>query len=152
MDMGNIDDMLSGMEGEEGEALEGASDEVSAAADNELVKLVNKVIVDAFNQGASDIHIEPYEARSAVRFRLDGTVHNVAEPHRGLHAAMLSRIKIMANLDIAEKRLPQDGRILLRLAGRPIDVRVSTLPAGHGERVVLRLLLSHLPLSCLRLP
>src|SRR6185503_14481940 len=88
----------------------------------------------------SDIDIEPYDARSAVRFRLDGTLHTVAEPHRALHAAMLSRIKIMANLDIAEKRLPQDGRISLRLAGRQVDVRVATLPTAHGERAVLRLL------------
>jgi general secretion pathway protein E len=108
--------------------------------DAPIIRMINVLLTQALRQGASDIHIEPYEARSAVRFRLDGTLHTVAEPHRGLHAAMLSRIKIMANLDIAEKRLPQDGRISLRLAGRLVDVRVATLPTGHGERAVLRIL------------
>jgi general secretion pathway protein E len=108
--------------------------------DAPIIRMINVLLTQALRQGASDIHIEPYEARSVVRFRLDGTLHTVAEPHRGLHAAMLSRIKIMANLDIAEKRLPQDGRISLRLAGRLVDVRVATLPTGYGERAVLRIL------------
>jgi len=108
--------------------------------DAPIIRMINVLLTQALRQGASDIHIEPYETRSVVRFRLDGTLQNVAEPHRALHAAMLSRIKIMANLDIAEKRLPQDGRISLRLAGRQIDVRVATLPTGFGERAVLRLL------------
>ena len=99
-----------------------------------------KYLAQAVRDNASDIHIEPFETRSVVRFRLDGTLKDIAEPHRALHAAMVSRIKVMADLDIAEKRLPQDGRIALRLAGRPVDVRVSTLPTGHGERVVMRLL------------
>ena len=105
-----------------------------------IIRMINVLLTQALRQRASDIHIEPYETRSAVRFRLDGTLQTVAEPHRGLHAAMLSRIKIMANLDIAEKRLPQDGRISLRLAGRQVDVRVATLPTGFGERAGLRLL------------
>ena len=108
--------------------------------DAPIIRMINVLLTQALRQGASDIHIEPYETRSVVRFRLDGGLQNVAEPHRALHAAMLSRIKIMANLDIAEKRLPQDGRISLRLAGRQIDVRVATLPTGFGERAVLRLL------------
>src|SRR5262245_14854926 len=108
--------------------------------DAPIIRMINVLLTQALRQGASDIHVEPYENRSVVRFRIDGTLHNVAEPHRALHAAMLSRIKIMANLDIAEKRLPQDGRISLRLAGRQIDVRVATLPTGFGERAVLRLL------------
>jgi len=108
--------------------------------DAPIIRLINVLLTQALRQGASDIHIEPYEARSMVRFRIDGTLQNVAEPHRALHAAMVSRIKVMANLDIAEKRLPQDGRISLRLAGRQIDVRVATLPTGFGERAVLRLL------------
>ena len=108
--------------------------------DAPIIRMINVLLTQALRQGASDIHIEPYETRSVVRFRLDGTLQNVAEPHRALHAAMLSRIKIMANLDIAEKRLPQDGRISLRLAGRQVDVRVATLPTGFGERAVLRLL------------
>jgi general secretion pathway protein E len=115
-------------------------DLLEAANDAPVIRMINVLLTQALRQGASDIHIEPYETRSVVRFRLDGTLHNVAEPHRGLHAAMLSRIKIMANLDIAEKRLPQDGRISLRLAGRQVDVRVATLPTGFGERAVLRLL------------
>src|SRR5687767_10193701 len=108
--------------------------------DAPIIRMINVLLTQALRQRASDIHIEPYESRSVVRFRVDGTLQNVVEPHRALHAAMLSRIKVMADLDIAEKRLPQDGRIALRLAGRPVDVRVSTLPTGHGERVVLRLL------------
>ena len=115
-------------------------DLLEAEDDAPIIRLINALLTQALRQRASDIHIEPYEARSVVRFRLDGSLHTVAEPHRALHAAMLSRIKIMANLDIAEKRLPQDGRISLRLAGRQIDVRVATLPTGHGERAVLRLL------------
>lgn len=115
-------------------------DLLDAEDDAPIIRMINVLLTQALRQGASDIHIEPYESRSVVRFRLDGALQNVAEPHRALHAAMLSRIKIMANLDIAEKRLPQDGRISLRLAGRQVDVRVATLPTGFGERAVLRLL------------
>jgi general secretion pathway protein E len=91
-------------------------------------------------EGASDIHLEIFESRALVRLRVDGALRDIVEPKRGLHPAMVSRIKVMASLDIAEKRLPQDGRIALRVAGRPIDVRVSTIPTANGERVVLRLL------------
>lgn len=108
--------------------------------DAPVIRIINALLAQAVRQNASDIHLEPFETRSVVRFRVDGTLMDVVEPHRALHAALVSRIKIMAGLDIAEKRLPQDGRITLRLAGRPVDVRVSTLPTGHGERVVLRLL------------
>jgi general secretion pathway protein E len=108
--------------------------------DAPIIRMINVLLTQALRQRASDIHIEPYEGRSVVRFRVDGTLQNVVEPHRALHAAMLSRIKVMANLDIAEKRLPQDGRISLRLAGRQVDVRVATLPTAYGERAVLRLL------------
>ncbi len=108
--------------------------------DAPIIRMINMVFMQALKQGASDIHIEPFENRSLVRFRVDGVLTDVFEPPRALHAALASRIKVMAELDIAEKRLPQDGRIALRLGGRPIDVRVSTLPTGHGERVVLRLL------------
>jgi general secretion pathway protein E len=108
--------------------------------DAPIVRMLNAMLSQAVREGASDIHVEPFETYSVVRYRVDGTLRDVVRPRRALHAALISRIKIMANLDIAEKRLPQDGRIMLRLGGRPIDVRVSTLPAGHGERVVLRLL------------
>jgi general secretion pathway protein E len=108
--------------------------------DAPLIRLINALLTQALREGASDIHIEPFEARSVVRLRIDGTLHDLIEPARALHTAIVSRVKIMAQLDIAEKRLPQDGRIALRAAGKPIDVRVSTIPTGHGERVVLRLL------------
>jgi general secretion pathway protein E len=117
-----------------------AEDLLDAENDAPVIRMINALLTQAVREGASDIHIEPFETRSVVRFRVDGTLKDVVEPHRALHAAMVSRIKIMADLDIAEKRLPQDGRITLRLAGRPVDVRVSTLPTGHGERAVLRLL------------
>ena len=108
--------------------------------DAPIIRMINAILVRALKDGASDIHFEPYEARSVTRLRIDGALRDVMEINRALHAAIVSRIKIMAQLDIAEKRLPQDGRISLRLAGKPIDVRVSTLPTGHAERVVLRLL------------
>jgi len=108
--------------------------------DAPVIRLINALLTQALREGASDIHIEPFETRSVVRLRIDGTLRDLIEPARALHAAIVSRVKIMAQLDIAEKRLPQDGRITLRVAGRPVDVRVSTIPTGHGERVVLRLL------------
>jgi general secretion pathway protein E len=117
-----------------------AEDLLDAENDAPIIRMINVLFTQALRQGASDIHIEPYEDHSVVRFRIDGHLRGVAEPHRALHAAMLSRIKIMAELDIAEKRLPQDGRISLRIAGRQVDVRVATLPTGFGERAVLRLL------------
>jgi general secretion pathway protein E len=108
--------------------------------DAPIIRMINALLTQAARDGASDIHIEPFETYSLVRFRVDGTLRDVVRPKRALHAALVSRIKIMAALDIAEKRLPQDGRITLRVGGRPVDVRVSSLPTGHGERVVLRLL------------
>ncbi|TAK37802.1 MAG: type II secretion system protein GspE, partial [Betaproteobacteria bacterium] len=108
--------------------------------DAPLIRLINALFTQALRDGASDIHIEPFETRSVVRLRIDGTLRDLIEPARALHGAIVSRVKIMAQLDIAEKRLPQDGRITLRVAGKAIDVRVSTIPTGHGERVVLRLL------------
>ncbi len=108
--------------------------------DAPIIRMINALLTQAARDGASDIHIEPFETYSTVRFRVDGTLRDVVRPKRALHAALVSRIKIMAALDIAEKRLPQDGRITLRVGGRAVDVRVSTLPTGHGERVVLRLL------------
>ncbi len=108
--------------------------------DAPIIRLINALLTEAVKENASDIHIEPFENRLLVRFRVDGMLHEVLEPKRVLAPLIAARIKIMAKLDIAEKRLPQDGRISLRVAGRPVDVRVSTLPSGHGERVVLRLL------------
>jgi general secretion pathway protein E len=108
--------------------------------DAPIIRMINALLTQASRDGASDIHVEPFEGYSIVRFRIDGTLRDIVRPRRELHAALVSRIKILAQLDIAEKRLPQDGRIALRIGGRPIDVRVSTLPTGHGERAVLRLL------------
>jgi general secretion pathway protein E len=110
------------------------------ASEAPVIRLVNVVINRAVEQRASDIHIEPFETELKVRYRIDGVLHDVETPARRLQAAIVSRIKIMAKLNIAERRLPQDGRIKLRLMGKEIDLRVSTLPTVHGESVVLRIL------------
>jgi len=120
--------------------LPAVADLLEAADDAPIIRMLNALLTQAAKDGASDIHIEPYERSSSVRFRVDGTLREVVQPNKALHAALISRLKIMAELDIAEKRLPQDGRISLRIGGRAIDVRVSTLPSSHGERAVLRLL------------
>ena len=117
-----------------------AADLLAEEAQAPVIRMINALLLQALKERASDLHFEPYEARSVVRFRVDGVLRDVIEPPRALHAALVSRLKIMASLDIAEKRLPQDGRIALKLGGRSVDVRVSTLPTGPGERVVLRLL------------
>ncbi|QHM70224.1 type II secretion system ATPase GspE [Mixta intestinalis] len=105
-----------------------------------IIRLINAMLGEAIKEGASDIHIETFERYLSIRFRIDGVLREILQPQRRLAALLVSRIKVMAKLDIAEKRIPQDGRIALRIGGRAIDVRVSTLPANHGERVVLRLL------------
>jgi general secretion pathway protein E len=105
-----------------------------------IIKLINAILTQAVRDNASDIHIEPFENRLVIRFRIDGVLREVLQSRRAVAPLVVSRIKVMSKLDIAEKRLPQDGRISLRIAGRAVDVRVSTIPAGHGERVVLRLL------------
>ncbi|HEX2495155.1 MAG TPA: type II secretion system ATPase GspE [Steroidobacter sp.] len=105
-----------------------------------IIKLINAILTQAVKDNASDIHIEPFENRLVVRFRIDGVLREVLQSRRAVAPLVVSRIKVMSKLDIAEKRLPQDGRISLRVAGRAVDVRVSTIPAGHGERIVLRLL------------
>ena len=120
--------------------LPAVEDLLEAADDAPIIRMLNALLTQAAKDGASDIHIEPYERSSSVRFRVDGSLREVVQPNRALHSALISRLKIMAELDIAEKRLPQDGRISLRIGGRAIDVRVSTLPSAHGERAVLRLL------------
>ena len=120
--------------------LPAVEDLLESANDAPIIRMLNALLTQAARENASDIHIEPYERHSSVRFRVDGALREVVQPNRALHAALISRLKIMADLDIAEKRLPQDGRISLRLGTRAIDVRVSTLPSAHGERAVLRLL------------
>jgi general secretion pathway protein E len=120
--------------------LQGPSDLLESDDDAPIIRFINAVLTEAVKDNASDVHIEPYENRLGVRFRIDGVLREILETRRALAPLVVSRIKVMSKLDIAEKRLPQDGRISLRIAGRAVDVRVSTMPSGHGERVVLRLL------------
>lgn len=108
--------------------------------DAPIIRLLNALFTEALKLNASDIHIETYEDTLTVRFRIDGVLREVVKPQRVLAPMVVSRIKVMAKLDIAEKRLPQDGRIALHIAGRNVDIRVSTLPTSHGERVVMRIL------------
>jgi general secretion pathway protein E len=110
------------------------------ASEAPVIRLVSLIITNALETRASDIHVEPFENRLIVRYRIDGVLHEIESPPRRLSAAVISRIKIMANLDIAERRLPQDGRIRLRVQGKEIDLRVSTVPTMHGESVVMRIL------------
>lgn len=132
-----------------------AEEELDLLADNEeesidalrdmaqeapVIKLVNLVITQAVERGASDIHIEPFEGELRVRYRIDGVLHDEESPPSRLHAAIISRIKIMSEMNIAERRLPQDGRIRLRVAGKKIDLRVSTVPTMYGESIVMRIL------------
>src|SRR3546814_11061215 len=106
-----------------------------------FIKFINGLLVEAIRENASDIHIESFESRLQIRFRVDGVLREVMAPPRQLAARLVSRIKVMAKLDIAEKRLPQDGRISRAFGGRKVDVRVSTIPTGqHHERVVKRIL------------
>jgi general secretion pathway protein E len=116
------------------------SDLLESEDEAPVIRLINALLTQAVKENASDIHIEPYENRLVIRFRVDGVLREVLQTKRAVAPLIVSRVKVMSRLDIAEKRLPQDGRISLRIAGRAVDVRVSTIPAGHGERVVLRLL------------
>ena len=105
-----------------------------------VIKLINALLLEAIKEGASDVHVETTEKKLVVRFRIDGVLRDVVTPQRALAPLLVSRIKVMAKLDIAEKRVPQDGRVTLRIGGHDVDARVSTIPTQHGERVVLRLL------------
>ncbi len=116
------------------------SDLLESDDDAPIIRFINAVLTEAVKDNASDVHIEPFENRLGVRFRIDGVLQDVLQTRRALAPLVVSRIKVMSKLDIAEKRLPQDGRISLKIAGRAVDVRVSTMPSGYGERVVLRLL------------
>ena len=112
----------------------------AAVDDAPVVKLINGILTDAVLRGASDIHIEPFENRLKVRYRIDGVLEEAESPPANLTAAVISRIKIMAKLNIAERRLPQDGRIDYKVGNRDLDMRVSTLPGVLGESIVLRIL------------
>jgi general secretion pathway protein E len=122
------------------EVIPEAEDLMESTDDAPIIKLINAILTEAIKDKASDIHIEPFEERLRVRFRVDGILREVLILQKALASLVVSRIKVMAKLDIAEKRLPQDGRISLKIAGHAIDLRVSTLPSGYGERVVMRLL------------
>ncbi len=141
----SFENVMRGME-DEIEVIEEQDDDtpdatlLGEAEQAPVVKLVNSLITDAVRKGASDIHIEPYEKMLRVRFRIDGTLYEMMAPPFRMKAAIISRLKIMAELDIAERRVPQDGRIKLRLLGRTIDLRVSSLPTIYGEKVVMRIL------------
>jgi general secretion pathway protein E len=134
-------------DGEDGQSLASLLDGVqktedllASGDDAPIVRLINGIIAEAIRRKASDIHIEPYENRLAIRFRVDGVLQEIISHSRRVSSPLVSRIKVMARLDIAEKRVPQDGRISLSLGGRMVDVRISTLPSRFGERVVMRLL------------
>ena len=149
---GGIADIVSEMEGAAADVeLVGGDEEAAAskvdvfelkesADEAPVVRLINMILVDAIRRGASDIHLEPYEKVFRVRFRVDGVLYEIMTPPKRLEAALTSRVKIMASLDIAERRLPQDGRIKLRFNQREIDFRVSTLPTIFGEKTVMRIL------------
>ncbi|MGI8738572.1 MAG: type II secretion system ATPase GspE [Gammaproteobacteria bacterium] len=122
------------------ESLPETEDLMEANDDAPIIRLINALLTEAIKENTSDIHIETFETTLWVRFRVDGVLREILQPPRKMATLIVSRIKVMAKLDIAEKRVPQDGRISLRVAGRAVDVRVSTLPSGYGERVVLRLL------------
>lgn len=134
-DLGNEGDLFA-----LAEELPEAEDLLENEDDAPIIKLINAMLGEAIKEGASDIHIETFEKNLNIRFRVDGVLREILKPHRKMASMLVSRIKVMAKLDIAEKRVPQDGRITLRIAGRAVDVRVSTMPSSHGERVVLRLL------------
>jgi general secretion pathway protein E len=142
---GSAADAMGGLEDEQdlanlAQEIPEPSDLLESEDEAPVIRLINALLTQAVKENASDIHIEPFENRLVIRYRVDGVLREVLQTKRALAALLVSRVKVMSRLDIAEKRLPQDGRISLRVAGRAVDVRVSTIPAGHGERVVLRLL------------
>ncbi|MGD2154909.1 MAG: ATPase, T2SS/T4P/T4SS family, partial [Gemmatimonadales bacterium] len=144
----NLQDLLKEFDEEEIEVVDEhvAEDEISVTAlqaqveEAPVVKLINGILTSAVSKGASDIHIEPYEKEIRVRFRVDGALREIMRPPLKMKAALTSRVKILADLNIAERRVPQDGRIKMRMGKRVIDFRVSTLPGIFGEKIVLRIL------------
>jgi general secretion pathway protein E len=140
----SAEQVIEGMEAESldrlASELEEPEDLLEATDEAPIIRLVNSLLFEAVKDRASDIHFEPYEKELAVRYRIDGLLYNILTPPKRFQNSITSRIKIMAALDIAEKRLPQDGRIGIKIAGRAVDIRVSVIPTAHGERLVLRLL------------
>lgn len=135
MDLADTDDLAT-----LADSAAAVDDLLDSRDDSPVIRLINALLLQAVRDGASDIHVETQEKRLIVRFRVDGVLRDIVEPKRALAPLLVSRIKVMARLDIAEKRIPQDGRVTLRVGGYDIDVRVSTIPTQHGERVVMRLL------------
>lgn len=140
-----LEDILGGFSGDEGSTTEiddttDLADMQKMAAESAVVQMVNLIFAQAVRDGASDIHIEPYEKSVNVRYRIDGMLRDLMKPPKRMHAALISRIKILGEMNIAERRLPQDGRIKLTIAGRSVDVRVSIVPTVYGERAVMRIL------------
>ncbi|NDI16512.1 MAG: type II/IV secretion system protein, partial [Verrucomicrobia bacterium] len=136
----NIDELLNELENAPDSALTAEGVDLSEAGSAPIIKYVNTIIARAIHAKASDIHFEPFEKEFKIRYRVDGALYEMAPPPRRLAIPLTSRIKVMANLNIAERRVPQDGRIQTLLAGRQVDLRVSTLPTQYGESVVLRIL------------
>ncbi|MAE65612.1 MAG: ATPase [Phycisphaeraceae bacterium] len=138
-----VDDIIAGIEEDDVEVVKTEEEQVDLekqAGESPVIRFVNYVISNAVREGASDIHIEPQEKKLRIRYRIDGIMFETMNPPYHMHAAIVSRLKIMANLDISERRLPQDGRVRVRLSGRKLDLRLSTLPTAQGEKVVLRIL------------
>lgn len=135
----NAEDVVDKIEDEYSE-FSHLEDTLDLANEAPIIRMVNAILSQAIQERASDIHIEPYEKNFVIRFRIDGILHKRLTPPKIAHAGVVSRVKIMANLNIAENRLPQDGRIKIKLSGKEIDVRVSTLPTRYGEKIVMRLL------------
>jgi general secretion pathway protein E len=141
----SMERIIEDMSGEEGSLVSNVSDDDidqlrDMASEAPVIKLVNLIIARAIEAGASDIHIEAFEKELSVRYRVDGILHDTESPPKRLQPAIISRIKIMADMNIAERRLPQDGRIRLRVMGKNVDLRVSTIPTMHGESIVMRIL------------
>jgi general secretion pathway protein E len=136
---GQVIEELEDQKQESETGIEEIEDIVDSDDDAPIIRFVNSLLTEALKERTSDIHFEPFERNMAVRFRIDGILYNKVEVPKRLQAAVTSRVKVMAQLDIAEKRLPQDGRIRIKVAGRDVDIRVSTVPVAHGERIVLRL-------------
>ena len=145
-DRQNLQSLLDQIDAEDLEVIEDSEEELSGAAlqqaidDAPVVKLINGILTDAVHRGASDVHIEPYEKEIRVRYRIDGALKEIMKPPMKMRAALTSRIKILASLNIAERRVPQDGRIKMKMKNRVVDFRVSTLPVIFGEKIVLRIL------------
>lgn len=139
----NVDQIIAGVEEDDVEVVESKEEDLDLekmAGESPIIRLVNFIIADAVKQGASDIHIEPQEKKLKIRYRIDGVLFEAMSPPQQMHAAVISRLKVMSNLDISERRLPQDGRIRAMIHGRKLDLRLSTLPTVSGEKAVMRIL------------